>query len=163
MGHNSQKYFSFTLTRIARFVSCSPLDKKSGEPRQGPEIKDHPNQLGGNPALRHISSGGRQIIAQSLPPERAKSRKRVPQAPRKKTCREDDSETTRKQPSQTHAQPWKSGASAPRQALLEKSGFSPRRCVVGKIETARFQPRHNFLDELIVQRQISLPCVEFYT
>jgi hypothetical protein len=28
-------------------------------------------------------------------------------------------------PPQTRAAPWKSGASAPRQALLEKLGFSP--------------------------------------
>jgi hypothetical protein len=30
------------------------------------------------------------------------------------------------QSSRTHAVPWKSGASAPRQALLENPGFSPR-------------------------------------
>ena len=48
MGHNSQKYFSFTLTRIARFVSCSPLDKKSGEPRQDPA---------GGPIIRALLRG----------------------------------------------------------------------------------------------------------
>ena len=62
----------------------------------------------------------------------------APQALEKRNrTRHDCSDTTQKQPPQTHAAPWKSGASAPRNALEKEPGFSPWGRLVGRTAVCR--------------------------